>query len=139
MVVADAKSLLEQSNTAGVSDGVLLGRSDGKPLNVDLKTVNHVLMVPEHYSEMVEAYANKIRNFGGMPFTNRLVFKSEEEIKILNDLASRAQFDLKVQHEMAHSLGLSAQPSPKVFEAAPQTVKTKTSIIQMSVDKDTRL
>lgn len=133
LVVADANTLLTQANAVGKSDGVMLARSDGNPLNIDLRKVRHCVMVLESDRPQIESYIQTLKNMGHSPFVDSIVFKTKNEIDALQNMTRGADIDSSVQHEVLKHLPLQAEVSFSEFNGTPKRQATKTSTIEMRV------
>ena len=83
LLVASSESLLKQVDMLGSSDGILMGRTDGQPLEIDLKKVDYKILVPDYYKETVNSYCNKLKSLGIEPPENCIIFQSIQELQKL--------------------------------------------------------
>ena len=133
LLVASSESLLKQVDMLGSSDGILMGRTDGQPLEIDLKKVDYKILVPDYYKETVNSYCNKLKSLGIEPPENCIIFQSIQE---LQKLVSYRGYEnaIERQNELSQAIGLNAKTSDKSFSFSEKTISTKTSTIQVVCD-----
>lgn len=128
LLVASSQSLLTQVDMLGNSDGILMGRSDNHPLEIDLKKVDYKIIVPESYQENIKEYCDTLKDLGITPEENVLVFKSKQEIENLLAYQSEKNPNDR-QKEFCDSIELNAIKSDKTFTLNEKIIETKTSKI----------
>lgn len=135
LLVASSQSLLKQVDMLGNSDGVLMGRLDGNPLEIDLKKVDYKIIIPESYQENIKEYCQTLKDLGINPPENKFVFKPMKEIQdILKSQPEKSLMDR--QKEFCKEIDLNAQKSDKTFTENEKIIETKTSKIKTSCDKE---
>lgn len=133
LLVASSDSLLKQVDMLGNSDGILMGRSDGEPLEIDLKQVNYKILVPDSYKEMISAYCDKLKSLGINPPEHTLMFKPMNE---LQEIVAYKGYEnaLERQNELSQTIGLETKISEKSFSFSKKIIATKTSNIEVMCD-----
>lgn len=136
LIVADANSLLNQVSAVGLSDGLIMARTDGKPININLSEVSHKIIIPEEYKEEVNKYIEKVKKIGIKPFVETIEFKSKKEIEEIESIGSTANIHYNIQEKMAKKIGIKCSESKKSFGGVEQLFKTKTSQVLMKIDEN---
>lgn len=131
LLVASSQSLLNQVDMVGNSDGILLGRSDDTPLEINIKQLDYKILIPESYKTDVKNYCEELRKLGHNAPEDLLIFKPIEE---LTDLLSSKISDpyLERQQTLCDIIQLNANISDKNFAISTKEIETKTSIITTS-------
>lgn len=133
LLVASSQSLLNQVDMLGNTDGILMGRSDNQPLEIDLKEVDYKIIIPESYQKNIKEYCETLKELGIIPIENRLVFKSMQDIENLLAYQSEKNPNER-QKEFCEDIGLNAVKSEKTFTQNEKTIETKTSKISTACD-----
>ncbi|WP_066334626.1 LPD7 domain-containing protein [Azohydromonas lata] len=127
VLVANGKSLVEQADLFGVSDGILMGRQDGAPLEIDVRKLDCKVLVPDCYKPHVDRMVELAQMAGKELDTAKLVFRPIEEVRQLLQEGRRPADPIAAQQALCRELGISAEPTARAINDAAGTVETKTS------------
>ena len=137
LLVADANTLLQQVDMLGSSDGMLKGRKDGLPLEVDIKKINAQILVPESYKEDVINFCHQLKQLGHNSPEHLLTFKPINELNALLSARAYTLEDKRLrQKEFCNSIGLNANNAHHEFIGSDKIVHTKTSTINVIVNEN---
>lgn len=134
LIVANGKSLLNQVDTIGNSDGILMGRSDNHPLEIDMKELNYKILVPESYKEEVENFCANLKKLGLNPPEELLIFKPINELENLVGYRTGDNSLLR-QKKLCDEIGIMSAVSDKKFSFSEKIIETKTSKVIVACDE----
>lgn len=134
LVIANGQSLLNQVDTIGNSDGILMGRSDNQPLEIDMKELNYKILVPESYKEDIEKFCANLKQLGLNPPQELLIFKPINELQNLVGYRTKDN-SLSRQKQLCDEIGIKSDISNRKFAWSEKIVETKTSKVIVYCDE----
>jgi hypothetical protein len=127
VLVANGKSLVEQADLFGVSDGILMGRQDGAALEIDVRKLDCKILIPDCYKPHVDRMVELAQMAGKEVDTSKLEFRPIAEVRQLLHEGARPSDPVAAQQALCRELGISTERTTRSIRDAAGAVETKTA------------